>query len=125
MSDKDNLQSPAAIKLASVKDLVKLMIFSVGAERSAGYIGYFRDNDKSLYFIFNTSLGYYELNALPFVIWVEDSEELRKPFIRYRTSPAEEMEFTDYAADPKWVTLPIIAFEEMPEFLKVWNKNKK
>jgi hypothetical protein len=32
------------------------------------------------------------------------------------------MEFSDFAADPKWVTLPVIAFEEMPEFLKVWKK---
>ncbi|MBY9000097.1 MAG: hypothetical protein KGD64_04220 [Candidatus Heimdallarchaeota archaeon] len=124
MSDNNKLQSPAAIKLASIKDLVKMMIFSAGSERSAGYVGYFRDNDKSLYFIFNTSLGYYELNALPFVIWVEDSKELENPFIRYRTSPAEEMEFTDFAADPKWVTLPVIAFEEMPEFLKVWKKKE-
>ena len=123
MTDKNSIQSPAAIKLASINDLVKLMIFSTGAERSAGYIGYFRDSDKSLYFIFNTSLGYYELNALPFVIWVEEAKELEKPFIRYRTSPAEEIEFTDFAADPKWVTLPIITFEEMPEFLKVW-RNK-
>ena len=123
MVDTDKLQSPAAIKLASVKDLVKMMIFSVGSERAAGYIGYFRNKEKSYYFIFNTSLGYYELNALPFVIWVEDSKELENAFIRYRTSPAEEMEFTDFAADPKWVTLPVIAFEEMPEFLKVW-KNK-
>lgn len=123
MVDTDKLKSPAAIKLASVKDLVKMMIFSVGSERAAGYIGYFRNKEKSYYFIFNTSLGYYELNALPFVIWVEDSKELENAFIRYRTSPAEEMEFTDFAADPKWVTLPVIAFEEMPEFLKVW-KNK-
>ncbi|MCK5303647.1 MAG: hypothetical protein KAJ72_00235 [Candidatus Heimdallarchaeota archaeon] len=122
MVDTDKLKSPAAIKLTSIKDLVKMMIFSVGPERPAGYIGYFRDNEKSLYFIFNTSLGYYELNALPFVIWVEDSKELETAFIRYRTSPAEEMEFTDFAADPKWVTLPVIAFEEMPEFLKVWKK---
>ncbi len=122
MTDTNKIQSPAAIKLASIKDLVKMMIFSVGTERPAGYIGYFRNNEKSFYFIFNTSLGYYELNALPFVIWVEDSKELETAFIRYRTSPAEEMEFSDFAADPKWVTLPVIAFEEMPEFLKVWKK---
>ncbi len=122
MVDTDKIQSPAAIKVSSVKDLVKMMVFSVGSDRAAGYIGYFRDNEKSFYFIFNTSLGYYELNALPFIIWVEDSKELETAFIRYRTSPAEEMEFTDFAADPKWVTLPVIAFEEMPEFLKVWKK---
>ncbi|MHA1623386.1 MAG: hypothetical protein ACTSVO_14780 [Candidatus Heimdallarchaeaceae archaeon] len=122
MTDSDKMKAPAAIKLASIKDLVKMMIFSVGSERPAGYIGYFRENDRSFYFIFNTSLGYYELNALPFVIWVEDSKKLETTFIRYRTSPAEEMEFTDFAADPKWVTLPVIAFKEMPEFFKVWEK---
>lgn len=123
MTEKHSpLRSPVDMKLASLKDLVKLVISSVGPDRSAGYIGHYAERERSIFFIFNTSLGYFDLNALPIIVWVEDSERPEKPFIRYKTSPKEEMDFSDDASDPKWLAIPIITFEEMPDFLKVWEK---
>jgi hypothetical protein len=116
------LRSPVDMKLASLLDLVKLVISSVGPDRTAGYIGHFAEEEKSIFFIFNTSLGYFDLNALPIIIWVEDSKRPEKSFIRYKTSPKEEMNFSDDASDPKWLSIPIITFEKMPDFLKVWKK---
>ena len=120
---KKDIRKAVSIKLAKVEDLVKLVISSsiVPGERAGGYIGYYKEEDKEIFFIFNTSLGYYDLNALPIVIWVRtEIKEPIKSFIRYRTSPSEQLEFSDNANDPKWITLPVIVFEEMPEFLKVW-----
>jgi len=121
MTDKESaLRSPAALKLASLKDLVKLVVSSVGPDRIAGYIGHLAEKDRSIYFIFNTSLGYYDLNALPIIIWVEETVEPQGSFIRYRTSPKEELEYSDNASDPKWLNIPIVNFETIPEFLKIW-----
>jgi hypothetical protein len=119
-SKESTLRSPAGIKLASLKDLVKLVVSSVGPDRIAGYIGYFAENDRSIFFIFNTSLGYYDLNALPIITWIEEANEPQGSFIRYRTSPKEELEYSDDASDPKWLNIPIVEFEMIPDFLKIW-----
>ena len=117
---ESTLRSPAARKLASLKDLVKLVVSSVGPDRISGYIGYHFEKDRSIYFIFNTSLGYYDLNALPIIIWVEETLEPQGSFLRYRTSPKEELEYSDDASDPKWLNIPIVNFKILPDFLKVW-----
>ena len=116
------LKSPANIELSSLKDLIKLVISSVGPDRAAGYIGFYKDSNRSIYFIFNTSIGYYELTALPIVVWVEENEQPKGSFIRYRTSPSEEIEFTEDASDPKWLNIPLVSFKKMPDFLRVWEK---
>jgi len=116
------LKSPANIELSSLKDLIKLVISSIGPDRASGYIGFYKDNNRSIYFIFNTSIGYYELTALPIVVWVEESEQPKGSFIRYRTSPVEEIEFTEDASDPKWLNIPLVNFKKMPDFLRVWEK---
>ncbi|MCE7741017.1 MAG: hypothetical protein GOP50_01040 [Candidatus Heimdallarchaeota archaeon] len=116
------LKPPAGIKLSSLSDLIKLVISGLGPDRNAGYIGRHSYNDKTIYFIFNTSLGYYELNALPIIVWVEDESNSRESFLRYRTSPKEEHNFSNDASDAKWLNIPLVTFEEMPDFLKVWKK---
>ncbi|NPD87369.1 MAG: hypothetical protein HGN29_01515 [Asgard group archaeon] len=118
------LRSPVDMKLASLKDLVKLVISSVGPDRAAGYIGHFAEANRSIFFIFNTSLGYFDLNALPIIVWIEDTDKPDKSFIRYKTSPKEEINFSDDASDPKWLSIPIVTFEVLPEFLKVWGKKE-
>ena len=120
--EKIELKSPVAMKLTSLNDLLRLVISSVGPDRSSGYIGYYLNGDTPIYFIFNTSLGYYDLNALPIIIWVEGPIKDNKSFIRYRTSPKEEMSFSDEASDPKWLNIPLVHFEEMPKFLRIWEK---
>lgn len=120
--DTTKLKSPANIELSSLKDLIKLVISSIGPDRAAGYIGYYKDSNRFIYFIFNTSIGYYELTALPIVVWVEENEKPKGSFIRYRTSPSEEIEFTEDASDPKWLNIPLVSFKKMPDFLRVWEK---
>ena len=116
------LKSPAGIKLATLGDLIKLVISSLGPDRNAGYIGRHKNGDKTIFFIFNTSLGYYDLNALPIIVWVEDDNNGDESFLRYRTSPEEEYNFSNDASDAKWLNIPLVTFEEMPDFLKVWKK---
>ena len=120
--ESKKMQSPAGIKLASLGDLIKLVISSLGPDRNAGYVGRHRYKDKTIFFIFNTSLGYYELNALPIIVWVEDENNSQGSFLRYRTSPKEEFDFSNDASDAKWLNIPLVTFEEMPDFLKVWEK---
>ncbi|MCE7749629.1 MAG: hypothetical protein GPJ51_14690 [Candidatus Heimdallarchaeota archaeon] len=115
-----NLKSPAGIKLASLKDLVRMVISSIGPDRIAGYIGHFEEADRTIYFVFNTSLGYYELKALPIIVWTDEEEMPTKSFLRYKTATEETIEFSNDATDPKWLNIPIVKFEIMPEFLKVW-----
>ena len=114
------MKSPAGIKLASLKDLVRLVISSVGPDRIAGYIGNYAEEDRAIYFIFNTSLGYYELNALPIIVWTDEKEMPTKSFLRYKTAIDETIDFSNDATDPKWLSIPIVKFDIMPEFLKVW-----
>jgi len=121
--EEHSMKSPASMKLGSLIDLVKLLISTARpGERSGGYLGYYGDDDRSIYFLINTTLGYYELNALPFVVWVEETERPTNAFLRYQTSPSEKLEFSEDATDPKWFTLPIIKFEEMPKYLRVWEQ---
>ncbi len=120
--ETETLKAPAGIKLASLGDLIKLVISSLGPDRNAGYVGRHRYKDKTIFFIFNTSLGYYELNALPIIIWIEDESNSQESFLRYRTSPKEEYDFSNDASDAKWLNIPLVTFEEMPDFLKVWEK---
>ncbi len=110
------------MKLASLGDLIKLVISGLGPDRNAGYIGRYKHKEQTIYFIFNTSLGYYELNALPIIVWVEDETNSQESFLRYRTSPKEEYDFSNDASDAKWLNIPLVTFEEMPDFLKVWEK---
>jgi len=127
--DLNSLKPAASIKLAGLNDLVKL-IASTMAERVSGYIGYYHsktkkegEKEKHVYFMFNTSLGYYNLRALPIVVWVASEEEPTGSFIRYRTSPKEELQFSDDISDAKWpISIPIVNFEEMPDFLRVWEE---
>ncbi len=120
--ESTTLKPPAGIKLASISDLIKLVISSLGPDRNAGYIGRYKHEDKTIFFIFNTSLGYYDLNALPIIIWVEIDSQPTESFLRYKTSPIEEYNFSNDASDAKWLNIPIVTFEEMPDFLKVWKK---
>ena len=118
--ENKQLKSPAGIKLASLKDLVRLVLSSVGPDRIAGYIGNYAEEDRAIYFVFNTSLGYYELNALPIIVWTDEKEMPTKSFLRYKTAIDETIDFSNDATDPKWLSIPIDKFEIMPEFLKVW-----
>ncbi|MHA1199158.1 MAG: hypothetical protein ACTSQF_07395 [Candidatus Heimdallarchaeaceae archaeon] len=116
------LKPPAGIKLASLSDLIKLVISGLGPDRNAGYVGRHKYKEKTIYFIFNTSMGYYELNALPIIVWVEDDSDSQESFLRYRTSPSEQHDFSNDASDAKWLNIPLVTFEEMPDFLKVWEQ---
>ena len=118
--ENKQLKSPAGIKLASLKDLVRLVLSSVGPDRIAGYIGNYAEEDRAIYFVFNTSLGYYELNALPIIVWTDEKEMPTKSFLRYKTAIDETIDFSNDATDPKWLSIPIVKFDIMPEFLKVW-----
>ena len=62
------------------------------------------------------------MNALPIIVWVEDETNSQESFLRYRTSPKEEYDFSNDASDAKWLNIPLVTFEEMPDFLKVWEK---
>ena len=125
MTEKQSpLRSPVDMKLASLKDLVKLVLSSASPSSTAGYIGHFAESNRSIFFIFNTSLGYFDLNALPIIVWIEDTDKPDKSFIRYKTSPSEEMDFSNDASDPKWLSIPIVTFEVLPDFLKVWEKKE-
>ncbi|UJG42219.1 MAG: hypothetical protein K9W46_07335 [Candidatus Heimdallarchaeum endolithica] len=122
----DNIKKAASIKLKGLSDIIKL-IASTLTDRMTGYIGYFyeKEENKNIFFMFNTSLGYYNLRALPIVVWIESDKPPAGSFIRYRTSPKEEFEFADEVSDARWpVSIPIVNFEEMPEFLKVWKEEK-
>ena len=118
----DNIKKAASIKLKELSDIIKL-IASTLSDRMTGYIGYFyeKEANRNIFFMFNTSLGYYNLRALPIVVWIENDEPPAGSFVRYRTSPKEEFEFADEVSDARWpVSIPIVNFEKMPEFLKVW-----
>ncbi len=124
--DFSNLAPAVSIKLTKLKDLVKLIASTMG-DRINSYIGYYvsknSNEERHIYFMLNTNSGYYDLKALPFVVWVEDPNPPAGSFIRYHTSPKEEMQFSDDITDAKWpITIPIVNFEEMPKFLRIWEK---
>jgi len=121
VTKNDEIKKPISIELGDLKDLIKLVVSSLHpAERITGYIGYYETEKETIFFILNSSLGYYDLNALPIITWVKTESKPSGSFIRYKTSPTEELSFANNASDPKWVTLPLVKFKEIPAFLRVW-----
>jgi len=108
------------LKVKDLRNLVRLLItWTTGVirERTTNVL-YFKQNNKHIYGAFTISLGYYELRGLPLFIWTEGNEP-KGGFIKYRSQPNEELEFSDNTDDPKYQYLPIIFLSEPPPFVKI------
>lgn len=62
---------------------------------------------------------YYEANALPVFVYVEEEDEIPGGFLRYITSSGkEDVSFTNYITDMKYFYARIINLVEMPPWLR-------
>ncbi len=116
----NDIKPALTLKVRDLKNLVRLLItWTTGVirERTTNVL-YFKQNNKHIYGAFTISLGYYELRGLPLFIWTV-GEEPKGVFIKYRSQPTEELEFSNNTDDPKYQYLPIIFLAEPPPFIKL------
>ncbi len=118
--DKPIIHPPLSMKTKSLKELAKVILSGANPQRGAGYLNYIVLENKTIYFTMHMGMGYYNLRSLPIILWTEEEKPPTGGFLRYRTSPKEELVFATDGSDPKWATLPLVEYEEIPEEFKVF-----
>lgn len=118
MSEKIRLPPAISLKLSSLEDLARMLVFWMARERGASIL-YFKKDGKHIYGTLTVSFpGYYELRGLPLFICVIRDEAPKGQFLRYQGQPEESITFVkSIEIDPKYQYLPIIKLAEPPEFV--------
>lgn len=104
------------MKLKNLDNLVRLVHFWTLRERTATIL-HFKRGNKHIMGTFTALPGYYNLEGLPLFLYVESDDPPKGPFIKYRSDPSEEWGYTDGTFDRKWLYIPLITLDKVPEFL--------
>lgn len=118
VSEKTPLQPAIPLKLNSLDDLARMLVFWMTRERGASIL-YFKKDGKHIYGALTVSFpGYYELRGLPLFICVVRDEAPKGQFLRYQGQPEETITFVkSIEIDPKYQYIPIIELAEAPAFV--------
>lgn len=104
------------IRLKNIKDLVEVAIWS-----QTPVIHYMNVNDKHIYFIPYTILGYSSI-----VYFVENSDKIDSRFIVYNRYNGDLSYSDNVPTDTTLETIPIIEIAEQNVFdIKIFGKRKK
>ncbi len=110
------LEPAVLLKLKSIDDLVRLVNFWTMRERTATIL-HFKKGEKHILGTFTALPGYYNLEGLPLFLYVETNKAPKASFIKYRSDPTEEWDYTDGTFDRKYLFIPLITLEKVPVFL--------
>lgn len=118
VSEKTPLQPAIPLKLNSLDDLARMLVFWMTRERGASIL-YFEKDGKHIYGALTVSFpGYYDLRGLPLFICVVRDEAPKGKFLRYQGHPEETITFVkSIEIDPKYQYIPIIELAEAPAFV--------
>ncbi|MGQ9721962.1 MAG: hypothetical protein ACUVXA_11645 [Candidatus Jordarchaeum sp.] len=118
MAEKTRLQPAVPLKLESLEDLARMLVFWMARERGASIL-YFEKDGKHIYGALTVSFpGYYDLRGLPLFICVVGKEAPKGQFLRYQGQPEESITFVkSIEIDPKFTYIPIIKLAEPPVFV--------
>ncbi|MEM3585826.1 MAG: hypothetical protein QXO71_00770 [Candidatus Jordarchaeaceae archaeon] len=118
MSEIKELSPAVPLKLSSLEDLARMLVFWMGRERGASIL-YFEKDGKHIYGALTVSFpGYYELRGLPLFICVVGNTAPKGHFLRYQGTPEESVTFVkSIEVDPKYQYIPIIKLAEAPKFV--------
>ncbi|MHA1594766.1 MAG: hypothetical protein ACTSXJ_07045 [Candidatus Baldrarchaeia archaeon] len=115
----EELRKAVPLKLHSLKDLARLVVWWSFRERGTAIFCFKKGNeDKYIYGILTISPSYYEYRGLPFFIYAEGGAP-EGSFLKYRTQPEEELTFSNDTEDPKYQYIPIIKLLEPPPFVRL------
>lgn len=105
----DDIRPPVNMKIASMIDLVRMLVSWSQRERPASML-YFEHKGKHIYGTLISNHGYYEMYGLPLWVHAEGDGPPKGNFIAYKGRPKETIEFVDTFAEsePMTVFLPII-----------------
>ncbi len=89
------LKEAVPLELEDLSSLISMIVS--GAPQEHASVLYFKHNDEHIFASFVILPGYYELRALPLLIFVRDSRilETKKRFIRYRVVGDINLDFVD------------------------------
>ena len=118
VSENGQLQPAVPLKLASLEDLARMLVFWMTRERGVSIL-YFEKDGKHIYGALTASFpGYYELRGLPLFICVVRDKAPEGKFIRYQGQPEESVSFVkSIEIDPKYHYIPIVKLAEPPAFV--------
>ena len=118
VSENKELPPAVPLKLSSLEDLARMLVFWMARERGASIL-YFKKDGKHVYGTLTVSFpGYYELRGLPLFICTIKDEAPKGQFLRYQGSPEEAITFVkSIEMDPKYQYIPIIKLAEAPKFI--------
>ncbi|MBS7250351.1 MAG: hypothetical protein QXS27_02950 [Candidatus Jordarchaeaceae archaeon] len=118
MPEERQLEPAVPLKLSSLEDLARMLVFWVARERGASIL-YFEKDGKHIYGALTVSFpGYYELRGVPLFICVIGKEAPKGQFLRYQGQPEESIAFVkSIEIDPKYQYIPIIKLAEPPKFV--------
>ncbi len=114
---KADIRPPVNIKLESLDDLVRMLVFGSPRDRPANLLHFERDG-KHIYGNLVPNHGYYEYYGLPLWIYVESDIPPDGKFIAYHSRPEEKVDIVDkMESEPMVAYLSIIKLAEPLEIL--------
>ena len=116
---KADIRPPVNLKLASMKDLARMLVSWSQRDRPASML-YFEDKGKHIFGTLISNHGYYEFQGVPLWIYTEYNEPPKGSFLAYKARPKESVEFVESIdSEPMIVHLPIITLSEKLEILDI------
>ncbi len=108
---------PILTRAKDINALVRLLLIMTDGV-GAPPIWKFRLGEGYILGVLAPFYDYYEANALPVFVYVEEAEEPRGGFLRYITSSGrEDVSFTNYVTDMKYFYARIINLVDVPPWL--------
>jgi hypothetical protein len=114
MVTQKDIRPPVNLKIASMKDLARMLVSWSGRDRPASML-YFENRGKHIYGTLIAHHGYYEMYGLPLWVYTEGDGPPRGNFLTYKTREKETIDFAESVdSDPMTIHLPIIRLSEKP-----------
>jgi len=117
MVTQKDIRPPVNLKIASMKDLARMLVSWSQRDRPASML-YFEWHGKHIYGTLISNHGYYEMYGLPLWIYTEGDGPPQGNFLTYKTREKESIGFTESVdSDPMTIHLPIIRLADKPSIV--------
>ncbi|MBD3407837.1 MAG: hypothetical protein GF411_17085 [Candidatus Lokiarchaeota archaeon] len=116
---KDEIRPPVNLRIASLKDLARMLVSWSQRDRPASVM-YFEYDGKHIFGTLISNHGYYEYMGLPLWIYIEHDSGPDGNFLAYQPRDKEKVRFVEtIEPDPQTVHLPVIRLAEKLEILDI------
>jgi hypothetical protein len=119
MVTQKDIRPPVNLKIASMKDLARMLVSWSQRDRPASML-YFEYRGKHIYGTLISNHGYFEWEGLPLWVYTEGDSPPHGNFLMYKTREKESVDFTESIdSDPMTIHLPIIRLSEKPIMIDI------